>query len=78
MCVKEFKPSAAYLHAHLAQQVEHALGKDEVTSPILVVGSSRFVLLSDGRVGVSGRPPDWNPGISQGKQFDSALFRYGS
>ncbi len=28
-------------HAHLAQLVEHVLGKDEVTSSILVVGSKR-------------------------------------
>ena len=28
--------------AHLAQLVEHVLGKDEVTSSILVVGSSRL------------------------------------
>ena len=28
-----------HCHAHLAQMVEHVLGKDEVTSSILVVGS---------------------------------------
>ena len=27
-------------HAHVAQLVEHVLGKDEVTSSILVVGST--------------------------------------
>ena len=27
--------------AHVAQSVEHVLGKDEVTSSILVVGSNR-------------------------------------
>ena len=29
------------MHAHLAQMVEHVLGKDEVTSSILVVGSKQ-------------------------------------
>ena len=29
--------------AHVAQSVEHVLGKDEVTSSILVVGSSEGV-----------------------------------
>jgi hypothetical protein len=33
------RPSAE--HAHVAQSVEHVLGKDEVTSSILVVGSNR-------------------------------------
>ena len=28
-------------NAHVAQSVEHVLGKDEVTSSILVVGSNR-------------------------------------
>jgi hypothetical protein len=28
--------------AHVAQSVEHILGKDEVTSSILVVGSTRL------------------------------------
>ena len=31
------------LFAHLAQMVERVLGKDEVTSSILVVGSKRFI-----------------------------------
>jgi hypothetical protein len=33
-------------NAHLAQMVEHVLGKDEVTSSILVVGSSSRPLRS--------------------------------
>ena len=33
----------AFCFAHLAQLVEHVLGKDEVTSSILVVGSKRLV-----------------------------------
>jgi hypothetical protein len=45
--------------AHLAQLVEHVLGKDEVTSSILVVGSKRLrhaSRLADGRpVVVNGR-----------------------
>ena len=32
--------SNATIKAHLAQMVEHVLGKDEVTSSILVVGSN--------------------------------------
>jgi hypothetical protein len=53
--------SAAVLScfAHLAQLVEHVLGKDEVTSSILVVGSKRLrhaSRLADGRpVVVNGR-----------------------
>jgi hypothetical protein len=31
--------------AHVAQSVEHVLGKDEVTSSILVVGSSEGIVM---------------------------------
>ena len=33
--------------AHIAQQVEHILGKNEVTSSNLVVGSLVFVCMGD-------------------------------
>ena len=32
-----------FLQAHVAQSVEHILGKDEVTSSILVVGFKKFI-----------------------------------
>ena len=32
-------------NAHVAQSVEHVLGKDEVTSSILVVGSSVGIVM---------------------------------
>ena len=32
-------------NAHVAQSVEHVLGKDEVTSSILVVGSSEGIVI---------------------------------
>jgi hypothetical protein len=35
-----FSASGYRAHAHVAQSVEHVLGKDEVTSSILVVGSN--------------------------------------
>jgi hypothetical protein len=34
--------------AHVAQSVEHVLGKDEVTSSILVVGSSEGMVMRYG------------------------------
>jgi hypothetical protein len=34
----------SFCFAHLAQLVEHVLGKDEVTSSILVVGSKRLCI----------------------------------
>jgi len=36
----ELKAESLGNRAHVAQSVEHILGKDEVTSSILVVGSS--------------------------------------
>jgi hypothetical protein len=38
-----FPISDSRIQAHVAQSVEHVLGKDEVTSSILVVGSMRNV-----------------------------------
>ena len=40
MCKKKNKIFFKIDRAHVAQLVEHILGKDEVTSSILVVGSS--------------------------------------
>jgi hypothetical protein len=37
--------------AHVAQSVEHVLGKDEVTGSIPVVGSMRALFLEDCRCG---------------------------
>ena len=34
-----FPPPAPFLYAHIAQAVEHFLGKEEVTSSSLVVGT---------------------------------------
>jgi hypothetical protein len=39
------------IRAHVAQSVEHVLGKDEVTGSIPVVGSSRTGVVSGQSVG---------------------------
>jgi hypothetical protein len=48
-----------FCFAHLAQLVEHVLGKDEVTSSILVVGSKRlrYAARPSGRALLLGRAP---------------------
>ena len=42
--------------AHVAQLAEHVLGKDEVTSSILVVGSSNFFCLAGVTQWLESRP----------------------
>ena len=70
-------------NAHVAQLVEHVLGKDEVTSSNLVVGSNRVAgrkggenLEGIGREKAVDRAPSARPTVEQGENSNTH-FDYG-